>query len=131
MFPLCWDEAVFVAVLLCRAIPQAQALLQSLRRPCSDLPLPDAACSAFSISRAGRGPTPQHYCRDSLAHTHAHTGASFHSAHKLSTRAIGHHATDSLCSIQPSLTSFLLLLPCSHTCELPHLLVSSATLDED
>lgn len=61
------------ALLLCRAIPQVQPVLQSLRRPCSHLPRPDAACSAFSTSRAERGPTPQHYCRDSHTHTKTHT----------------------------------------------------------
>lgn len=61
------------AVLLCRAIPQVQPVLQSLRRPCSHLPWPDAACSAFSTSKAERGPTPQRYCRDSHTRTKPHT----------------------------------------------------------
>lgn len=100
LFGMCCD----VAVLLCRAIPQVQPVLQSLRRPCSHLPRPDAVCSAFSTSRAERGPTPQHYCRDS--HTHTQRGASFHSAHMLSSRAVGHRTTDSLCSVQPSLIVF-------------------------
>lgn len=101
-------------------------MLQSLRRPCSHLPWPDAACSAFSTSRAERGPTPQHCCRHSHTQTHTHTRASFHSVHELSTRAVGHHTTDSLCSAQPSLTSPLfqslpLLLSLSVTLSFTHM----------
>lgn len=97
------------ALLLCRAIPQVQPVLQSLRRPCSHLPRPDAACSAFSTSRAERGPTPQHYCRDSHTHTKTHTPTQ-----GLSTRAVGHH-TDSLFSAQApsSLLRFSLFFFCS------------------
>lgn len=62
-------SGLWLSVLLCRAIPQVQPVLQSLRRPCSHLPWPDAACSAFSTSMAERGPTPRQYCRDSHTHT--------------------------------------------------------------
>lgn len=61
------------AVLLCRAVPQVQLVLQSLRRPCSHSPWPGAACSAFSTSKAARGPTPQRYTADTHIHIQTHT----------------------------------------------------------
>ncbi len=106
------------AVLLCRAIPQVQPVLQSLRRPCSHLPWPDAACSAFSTSRAERGPAPQHYCRDSHTHTktHTHPHGGFFS---FSTRAKHKgrrpsHRFSLLCSALPHLSSVSIFSFCAH-----------------
>ncbi len=84
---------------------------------CLGLMLP-ALHSAPVGPRGGRPPSTTAETHTHIQkHTHTHTGASFHSAHELSTRAVGHH-TDSLCSAQPSLISppfqsflFVLMLP--------------------
>ena len=84
---------------------------------CLGLMLP-ALHSAPVGPRGGRPPSTTAETHTHIRkHTHTHTGASFHSAHELSTRAVGHH-TDSLCSAQAPSSSppfqpflFLLVLP--------------------
>lgn len=101
-FGMCFDVAMSMAAaaLLCRAIPQVLPVLQSLKRPCSHLPRPDAACSAFSTSRTKRGPTPQLYRRAS--HTHPHGGFfSFSTQPKHKGRQPLRHRFSFLCSAFP------------------------------
>lgn len=119
MYPAAFEAfCCDVAVLLCRAVPQVQPVLQSLRRPCSRLPRPDAACSAFSTSPATRGPTPQQLLQrltqtHAYVHVHTLTGASFHSGHKRSAkgRRPSHHRFCLLCSALP-LLSLLFCFTC-------------------
>lgn len=106
------------AVLLCRAVPQVQLVLQSLRRPCSHSPWPGAACSAFSTSKAERGPTPQRYTADTHIHIQTHTHSnrglfSFSARAKHEARRLSHRFS-LLClafSYFSCSSFFVLLLP--------------------
>lgn len=115
------------AVLLCRAVPQVQPVLQSLRRPCSHSPWPGTACSAFSTSKAARGPTPQCHTAETHIHIETHTHSNWslssfsarakHEARRLSHRfsllciALSYFSCSSFfCSLAPSLHSFCHLL---------------------
>lgn len=105
------------AVLLCRAVPQVQLVLQSLRRPCSHSPWPGTACSAFSTSKAARGPTPpQRYTADTHTHIQTHTRSnrglfSFSARAKHEARRLSHRFA--LRSLFLFLPQFLFLFSCS------------------